>query len=162
MHIDSGLYQQELGKELRQLRRRRGWTRKQLNSAMQADISLQTLATYELGTRQCSVVRLAEICAALDEQPHLVLQRVDQRIFAAASGDVQVDLRRVASTPQPELQPLRRWAASQMGLDSTAATGVVSLNLSAVERMAELCGVETHDLLTRLSQLSPASSPNGQ
>src|SRR5690606_17619059 len=51
VQVNGELYQQALGEELRLLRNRRGWTRKQLNQHLQSDISLQTLATYELGTR---------------------------------------------------------------------------------------------------------------
>lgn len=152
MHIDSDLYQQVLGDELRRLRKKRGWTRKELNGHLQSDISLQTLATYELGTRQCSVVRLAEICIALGEQPHEVLFRVDKAIFAGAPGEVQIDLSKVAESDQPELLPLRRWAADR--LQSNAATEM-SLNLPAIERMAELCGLQPHELLASLRQMRP-------
>src|SRR3981081_3049844 len=62
--IDAETYQRILGDELRKLRRQRGWTRKELNQHLQSEISLQTLATYELGTRQCSVVRLVGLWPA--------------------------------------------------------------------------------------------------
>ncbi|HEU5110532.1 MAG TPA: helix-turn-helix transcriptional regulator, partial [Micromonosporaceae bacterium] len=73
MELDVATYQRVLGDELRLLRKRRGWTRKDLNDRLRRDISLQTLATYELGTRQISVIRLVEICHALDELPHDLL-----------------------------------------------------------------------------------------
>jgi transcriptional regulator with XRE-family HTH domain len=158
VHVDSDLYQQTLGDELRKLRKRRGWTRKQLNQHLQSDISLQTLATYELGTRQCSVVRLAEICIALGEQPHEVLARVDKTLFAGAPGEVQIDLAKVADSTLPELLPLRRWAADR--LISMPASAEVSLNLAAIERMAELCGIKPAELLDRLRELSSLGTPN--
>lgn len=158
MHIDSDLYQQVLGDELRKLRKKRGWTRKQLNKQLQSDISLQTLATYELGTRQCSVVRLAEICVAMGEQPHEVLARVDKTLFVGAPGEVHIDLVKVVDSTHPELLPLRRWAADRLSQASTPAASEVSLNLAAIERMAELCGVQTHELLSHLRELSVASS----
>lgn len=161
MQIDSDLYQQVLGDELRKLRKRRGWTRKQLNRELQSDISLQTLATYELGTRQCSVVRLAEICVALGEQPHEVLERVDKALFVGSPGEVHVDLVKVVDSTKPELLPLRRWAADRLSHASTPAGSEISLNLAAIERMAELCGVQTHELLSSLRELSSVSSPNG-
>ncbi|MGH3950246.1 MAG: helix-turn-helix domain-containing protein, partial [Pseudonocardiaceae bacterium] len=83
MRFDVETYQRVLGDELRKARKRRGWTRKELNNNLQSDISLQTLATYELGTRQCSVVRLAEICTAMGEQPQEVLARVHTRVFGS-------------------------------------------------------------------------------
>src|SRR5947208_15792184 len=96
VHIDADTYQQVLGDEIRRLRKQRGWTRKDLNGRLQSDISLQTLATYELGTRQCSVVRFVEICLALDERPHELLARVHERLFTDAPvGRIRVDRRKV-------------------------------------------------------------------
>lgn len=161
MRIDSDLYQQVLGDELRKLRKKRGWTRKQLNHNLQSDISLQTLATYELGTRQCSVVRLAEICVALGEQPHEVLERVDKALFVGSPGEVHIDLVKVVDSTQPELLPLRRWAADRLSQASTPAASEISLNLPAIERMAELCGVQTHELMDHLREMSGVGSSNG-
>ncbi|MGH3433577.1 MAG: helix-turn-helix domain-containing protein [Thermocrispum sp.] len=160
MQVDGEVYQQALGHQLRQLRKRRGWTRKQLNQQLHADISLQTLATYELGTRQCSVVRLAEICLALGEQPHEVLARVDRSVFAGSPGEVQIDLVKVVDSAEPELLPLRRWAAGR--LEHALPSGTeVSLNLAAVEWMAELCGLQPAELLDRLRTLSAERNGNG-
>lgn len=154
MHIDGQEYQRVLGEELRKLRRRRGWTRKQLNHNLQSGISLQTLATYELGTRQCSVVRLAEICAAMGEQPHEVLARVDERVYSRSAGHIQINLLKVIDDAQPELLPLRRWAQDRLAKENGAAQPDVRLDLPAVERMAELCGVDTIELLSRLGRIS--------
>lgn len=154
VHVNGELYQQTLGKELRLLRKRRGWTRKQLNERLQSDISLQTLATYELGTRQCSVVRLTEICVALGEQPHELLERVDRAVFAP--GDVQVDLAKVAVTDEPELLPLRRWAADRLA--QPHANAQVRLNRAAIEHMAALCGLSPDALLDRLKLFTVGDS----
>lgn len=155
--FDGTTYQQMLGVELRRLRKLRGWTRKQLNDHLQSDISLQTLATYELGTRQCSVVRLAEICQALGVQPHDVLAKVDRDLFTASSGEIQVDLAEIAGTTEPELLPLRRWAQDRLSRDSAPGSREIRLNLQAIERMAELCGMATTDLTADLRALSRAT-----
>ena len=103
MQIDTAAYQRVLGDELRSLRKQRGWTRKELNRRLQSDISLQTLATYELGTRQCSVVRLVEICVALGVPAHEVLARVHERVFGdAPAGHLSVDLATVVADPRPQ------------------------------------------------------------
>ncbi len=112
--IDAEHYQRVLGDELRKLRRGRGWTRKELNAHLQSEISLQTLATYELGTRQCSVVRLVELCVAMDELPQDLLAKVHSRVFTEEPGRVRVDLRRVVAEAGPELTPLRRWAEGRL------------------------------------------------
>jgi transcriptional regulator with XRE-family HTH domain len=155
VQLDTATYQRVLGDELRRLRKQRGWTRRDLNRRLQSDISLQTLATYELGTRQCSVVRLVEICIALDEVPHELLARVHQRVFSDSPvGRIRIDLRKVVRDEQPELQPLRRWAKGRLA-DTSAPHGPdVSLDISALERMAELCGLETVELIARLRQIS--------
>lgn len=153
MRIDVETYQRVLGDELRKVRKRRGWTRKELNQKLQTDISLQTLATYELGTRQCSVVRLAEICLAMNEPPHEVLARVHARLFGSTPTQVHVNLLAVAEDTQPELAPLRRWAQDRL-LKQQNGGHEVHLDVSAIERMAELCGVAPADLVDRIRKLS--------
>ncbi|HVV13912.1 helix-turn-helix domain-containing protein [Amycolatopsis sp.] len=158
MLIDSDVYQRVLGEELRKLRRRRGWTRKELNQHLQSDISLQTLATYELGTRQCSVVRLVELCLAMDELPQDLLARVHRRVFTDEPGKVRLDLARIVADHQVELLPLRRWADDRMR--QAAGATEVQLDRPALERMAELCGIPVTDLMTRLRTMS-APAPGG-
>ena len=154
MLLDTPLYQRILGDEIRTLRKKRGWTRKELNERLQSDISLQTLATYELGTRQCSVTRLVEICIALEEQPHELLARVHARIFTDIPvGRIRIDLRKVVRDTSPRLLPLRRWAAGRLAEEGGMHGLEVHLDLPAVERMAELCELETVDLIARLRKL---------
>ncbi|GAA3437283.1 helix-turn-helix domain-containing protein [Kutzneria kofuensis] len=153
VRIDPMTYQRVLGDELRKLRKQRGWTRKVLQGKLQTEVSLQTLATYELGTRQCSVVRLAEICLALDAMPHDLLARVHGRIFTDAPGEhIRLELSRVVEDAQPELLPLRRWARDRLRA-ANARTAEVQLDLPALEQLAELCGVDTVDLMGRLRQV---------
>lgn len=156
--MDVTTYQRVLGDEIRRLRKRRGLTRKQLNKRLQSDISLQTLATYELGTRQCTVPRFVEICLALDEMPHELMARVHERVFAdAPRGRIRVDLRKVAADPQPDLLPLHRWAKGRLAQVRPTSSAEVQLDLAALEQMAELCGVETVELIRRLRQLGASS-----
>lgn len=161
MQLDTATYQRVLGDELRRLRKQRGWTRRDLNRRLQSDISLQTLATYELGTRQCSVVRLVEICLALDEVPHELMARVHQRVFSDSPvGRIRIDLRKVVRDTQPELLPLRRWAKGRLTeLNGTPGSADVNLDISALERMAELCGLETVELIARLRTIAGSAEP---
>lgn len=158
MQIDTSAYQRVLGDEIRRLRKQRGWTRKDLNTRLQSEISLQTLATYELGTRHVSVVRFVEICLALGMPPHEVLARVHERVFADTTlGRIRIDLRRVVRDRTSELQPLRRWAKGR--LDETGGRVIdVQLDITALERMAELCGLQTVELIGRLRELGAAST----
>jgi transcriptional regulator with XRE-family HTH domain len=152
--IDAETYQRILGDELRKLRRQRGWTRKELNQHLQSEISLQTLATYELGTRQCSVVRLVELCVAMDELPQDLLAKVHRRVVVDEPGRVRVDLTKVIADGQPELLPLRRWAEDRLNRAAPMASTEIQLDLPALERMAELCGIPTVDLIGRLRKLA--------
>lgn len=162
MRLDTATYQRVLGDELRRLRKERGWTRRDLNRRLQSDISLQTLATYELGTRQCSVVRLVEICLALDEVPHELLARVHQRVFSESPvGRIRIDLRRIVRDDHAELLPLRRWARGKLAEYNGHQPPEVSLDISALEQMAELCRMETVELIARLRQIAaPVPDPD--
>lgn len=156
MHIDAAGYQRVLGDELRRVRKQRGWTRKDLQHRLDNDISLQTLATYELGTRQCSVVRLAELCVAMEVLPHDVLARVHDRVFSdERPGHIRVDLATVVGDTQPELLPLRRWAVDRLHQTPPGRSAEIHLDLAALEQMAELCGLDTVELISRLRALNP-------
>jgi hypothetical protein len=155
--IDAGSYQRTLGDELRRARKRLGWTRTNLQERLQTEISLQTLATYELGTRQCSVVRFVELCLAMDERPDELLGRAHNRMFATGEQDkVRVDLQSLARDQQPELQPFRRWANDRLR-ESGGTRTEIYLDLPALERLAELCGLDTVELIERLRKLPRAA-----
>jgi transcriptional regulator with XRE-family HTH domain len=157
VRLDAATYQRVLGDEIRRLRKLRGWTRKDLNERLQSDISLQTLATYELGTRQCSVTRFVEICLALEELPHELLARVHERVFTdAPTSRLRIDLRKVVRDRQPELLPLRRWAIGRLAGEPGPHGTEVHLDFSALERMAELCNLDTVDLIARLRNIGGA------
>jgi transcriptional regulator with XRE-family HTH domain len=154
VRLDVATYQRVLGDEIRRLRKQRSWTRKDLNERLQSEISLQTLATYELGTRQVSVIRFVEICLALDELPQELLARVHERVFTDIPvGRIRIDLRKVVRDRQPELLPFRRWAAGRLAAVPAPQNGEVHLDITALERMAELCGMETVDLIARLRKI---------
>lgn len=160
MHIDAAAVQRVLGDELRRVRKQRGWTRRELRHHLGSTVSLQTLATYELGTRQCSVVRLVELCVAMDVLPQDLLARVHDRVFSnERPGQIRVDLARVVNDQQPELLPLRRWAQDRLGQLEQGASPEIHLDLPALERMAELCGIDTVELISRLRRLSGPSRP---
>lgn len=156
VQLDAGAYQRILGEELRGLRERRGLTRRDLRHRLQSDLSLQTIATYELGTRQCSVVRLVELCLALDETPDRLLERVAERYFAGAAtpGRIRVDLRKVVQADHHDLVPFQRWAAGKLAEGDGARPGEVNLDIGALERLAELCGLETAELIARIRAIS--------
>lgn len=160
VELDIASYQRALGDELRRIRRQRGWTRKDLQEHMPSEVSLQTLATYELGTRQCTVIRLVELCMALDFPPPELLARVQDRVFGTErSGKVKVDLARLVKDEQPELRPFQRWARDRLG--ETGSQQEVQLDLPALERLGELCGLDTMELVSKLRPYTNRSAECG-
>jgi transcriptional regulator with XRE-family HTH domain len=146
-----------LGDELRRARNERGWTRRELMRHLASDISIQTVATYEAGSRQCSVVRLVELCDAMGVHAHDLLARVHERAEADASDRLVLDLNRIVRNCPPELMPLRRWAQQRLAQCDRGQAHAVPVDLVALESMAQLCGVTTVDLIRRLRQLVRAT-----
>lgn len=152
--LDTSAYARILGDELRRLRQQRGWTRRDLRKRVPGDLSLQTLATYELGTRACTTARLVEICLALDELPHELLARVHRRVFPAdLDTGLHLNLHAVAYAQTPQLQPLRRWAAHHLNHHPTPRNAAITLDQTAIEQLAILCNTTVPDLLTHLHPL---------
>lgn len=156
-----------LGNELRTARKQRGWTRKQMRAHLAADnadtdndeMSLQTLATYELGTRRISVERFVELCAVLDQPPDQLLRRAITGAFGADHADrVRVDLPTLARTADPRLAHLRRWAAVRVHQRPAALPPVEELDEHALAALAALAGITSSELVHALRDLAGASS----
>jgi transcriptional regulator with XRE-family HTH domain len=147
---DLAAYPMALGKELRRRRAARGWTRKDLLSRLPGDISVQTLATYELGTRGISVLRLVALCEALGTTAQELLASTEYSIRPLHSGQISVDLRLLARDTRPELVPAQRWAASRLRTLGDGESGVTTLDRPAVEQLARLCGLAPTALLHAL------------
>lgn len=156
-----------LGNELRTARKQRGWTRKQMRAHLAADadgseddeVSLQTLATYELGTRRISVERLVELCAALEQPPDQLLLRAITGAFGADHADrVTVDLSALVRTADPRLAHLRRWAAIRVRQRPAALPPVEELDEHALAALAALAGTTSTELVHALRDLAGAPS----
>ncbi|WP_084794808.1 helix-turn-helix domain-containing protein [Actinokineospora bangkokensis] len=148
--MDGVAYQRALGRELQQMRMRRRWTRAQLVRRLPVELSAQALASYETGTRSCTVVRFVELCMALETSPHDLLERVhDQVSRDDHPASLKVDLTRLALDDRQPLAPARRWAAAEVGRQ---AGGSRDLDLSALESLAALCGLPVVELVRMLRQ----------
>ncbi|HEX3789478.1 MAG TPA: helix-turn-helix transcriptional regulator [Pseudonocardiaceae bacterium] len=139
-----------LGDELRQTRKARGWTRKDLQAHLESEISLPALAAYELGTRTLSVVKLVELCAALGTSAPELLGRVHARLSPGPSGTIDVDLRTLATHARPELEPVRGLAARQVRDLPGDRPSVVALHPAAIQYLAQLCDLPASELVTAL------------
>jgi transcriptional regulator with XRE-family HTH domain len=147
-----------LGDELRKTRVSRRWTRQQLahqlSTQLGVSVSLQTIATYELGTRNVSVPRLAELCYVLGVSMSAVLSNVDTRTAASAARphEIRVDLRAVAASDRAELAPAREWARAKLVQCKSAPSSkeVVTITVDALGWLAKLCNVPTTDIVVAL------------
>ncbi|WP_307860543.1 helix-turn-helix domain-containing protein [Actinokineospora baliensis] len=139
-----------IGHELRTAREALGWTRAQLVSQLDREVHSQTIATYELGIRQCTLGRFVAICDALGIPAPQVLTNamrragVEPHLLACA-----VDLRLLVRDRSPDLEPLRRWAQHRLdaGVDED---GIVHLEPTLVAELAVFCGLAHVELFRRL------------
>ncbi|NBH09073.1 helix-turn-helix domain-containing protein [Amycolatopsis sp. SID8362] len=141
--FDITQYRRVLGSELQRSRRRRGLTRLQLSVELDGAVSTSTLAAYESGARQCAVLRLNEICVALDEPAHELLERVGDRLGLSGQWPVPVDLNRLAEDESVPLEPLRRWARVRL---RDASTPEVLIPEYAFAPLATLSGSSVEDI----------------
>ncbi|WP_103341136.1 helix-turn-helix domain-containing protein [Amycolatopsis sp. CA-126428] len=154
--IDNVRYRRVLGDELRQARAERGWTREELRSRMGGGLSLQTLATYEQGTRQCTLIRFVELCVALGESPSDLLARAHRRMAAGPETGLRLDLTRIVHSAPPALEPLRRWAQNRLALSASPDDAKEVIPPAAIEQLARLCGMSVAGVVTALGQLAPS------
>lgn len=140
-----------LGDELSALRKDRGWTRLDLLHQAELDISPQTLATYEHGTRQCTVVRLWDLADVLDNPIDQLISRVMRRLGQWEASGVTIDLRTAAGPTLADLAPLQGWAKAQLATLPHNRVPVVTLSQAALDRLAQLCGLDTAELVHRLT-----------
>lgn len=153
MIVDSARCSRLLGIELRRIRLEHGWTREELIRLARLDIAMQTLATYELGTRVMPVPRLFDLAEALGVLPQDLVSRVYRRLFPADCDLLEVDLRALARDQRSELGPAQRWAASRLHAlgwrDHT-----IWLDFTALTLLAQLCGIPTQRLRGVLEKLA--------
>jgi transcriptional regulator with XRE-family HTH domain len=145
-----------LGEELRRARTASGLSRAQVVADLVDDIHEQTLATYELGTRQCTVARLVQICRVLDlGAPDLLGLALQRAMVDLHLLKVQVDLHAVLADDSEELAPMRLWAANRLALSALDGSATVHLDPGTVVEMAFLCGLTVDGLAKHLRDFAP-------
>ncbi|HEV7651312.1 MAG TPA: helix-turn-helix transcriptional regulator [Actinophytocola sp.] len=91
-----------LGYELRRRRKESGMTRASLRARLREttgqDISIQTLATYELGTRSVTLERLIGLCIAQGFRLSDLVSTVEDDVLDGDTHTLTVDLRTIVTT----------------------------------------------------------------
>jgi transcriptional regulator with XRE-family HTH domain len=149
-----------LGDELRKARRRQGWRRRDLRERLTMEMSLQALATYELGTRAITVVKLLELAEVLEVPLPDLLDRTLRRIEDIRSGAI-VDLVVLARSKRPELAPLRHWAQARLAHARMRESTLVKLDRIGIRWLAELSGVPPAELVRLVRDESTVDEPDG-
>lgn len=146
-----------LGDELRSARKAREWNRKELRDQLilgGGDLCVQTLASYELGTRNIQVRRLVQIALTVNAAPQELFHRAFDRTFGdSGRANVEVQLSALAHTHHPHLSRLRQWADArhrQTGYDPAAR---IRLDTLAVQTMAAFSEVDPTELIAALRSL---------
>lgn len=154
-------FKKNLGAELKNIRRNeRRLSRAEVCERMaqitgNEDFSVQTLGTYEQGTRNFTVARLLEVCAALDVRADKLFASVYERTFpdqVTQNFDlITVNLSLITESEDARLQPLRPWAQealhhsgrSQLVLDRTGLRAFThQTGLTQDELLALLRGID--------------------
>lgn len=147
-----------LGEELRRARENVGWSQAELVRRMPSELHVKTLATYEQGVRQCTVVRLIEICRTLGvAAPDLLGRALQHMEVDLQTVGMQVDLHAMARDTRAELRQLRRWARNRLLINP--ASGVARLDRGAVQEMAAVIGLTLSDLVRYLDMFRPQTAP---
>jgi hypothetical protein len=110
----------------------------------------ETLARYENGdgAADLTVVTFAQICRTLGEVPNTVLARVD-----AVDGAVVVDLGMVATSGDPDLRVLHRWA--ERCLSSSGDASIIAVPVRVVAALARSHGVDPITVVSALGACVP-------
>jgi transcriptional regulator with XRE-family HTH domain len=145
-----------LGEELRRARERTGLSQSELAARMPSELHPKTLASYEQGVRQCTVVRFCEIARALQASATDLLTRALHRAeIDLQAVDLQVDLHALTNDARPELRPLRRWARARLAMYPTAT--LTRLDGRVIQEMALIFGTTLTDLISMLAMFTPDS-----
>lgn len=135
--------------ELRHARERRGLSRAAFLAESGLDIAVQTLATYEHGTRAVGLSQLFTLCRALEIDPIALLNRV-YRTVGGTDTEIRVDLGKLAQSADPRLRPLRVWARLRVRDRPSGEDIEVAFGTEALDGMAGLCRMDHAEFVDAL------------
>jgi transcriptional regulator with XRE-family HTH domain len=153
--FDRQAFAELVGKMLMRERKSRKWTRRELIELLGGTplLSIPTVATYEHADRVISLVRFVELCLTMGIRPSELLRDVEVMAFGPAASTLSFNIKALAHCSNDKLVPLREWARSRQasaGVDSH----VVSMDIRAVQSMADTCGIAVPELLAEVARLN--------
>lgn len=140
-----------LGDEMKQARRLRGWTQRDLTSRLPWAASVQTVASYERGTRHMPVARFVDVANALGQPAADLLTRAWKRATNDRGPGLCLKLPALAEHRRDALTPLRRWARCRLHEVPEGRRTVLLVSWSALASLATLCEVDADDLVQQLT-----------
>lgn len=138
-------YYQELGANIRQLRKLRGYSLPELSDRIQAqsgaDFSANLISMWERGERRITVSQLDSVCKGLDCTPNLLCpgynapasQRVLQEYTALPEDEKRI-LEYAALEWDGNVHALIQFAALYMALPRRLREGIAFVGISAFEK----------------------------
>ena len=143
-----------IGHQLRRARQAAGLTRAQVGARIGSGIHPQTLAAYERGVRQCTGVRLIEICIAMGVPAPDIIQWAMQTVQAdLPTVGIEVDLRVIIRAKEEIPAPMWTWARTQLGDDPE--TDIAHLSWAVIQELTELWQIEQSALVRLLLEFTP-------
>jgi hypothetical protein len=142
-----------VGEELRCLREARHWSRLRLVEKLPSGIGDRTLLSYEHGTRQMTLLRLAELSWALDVAAPTVFSRGLQRAgLLIETLTIAVDLQALLADDRVTFRPLEQWAKNTL---NDHPNGIAEVEPAVVKNLARCIGCTQRELTDHLLRFIP-------
>lgn len=149
-----------LGAEARAAREAVGLTRPQLVAHLPFKITVPTLLNWELGHRQISYARLAELARALHRTAPDLLRSAIGRVESLQSQLVELDPSLLAADTDPRFETLRVWAVNKHAATADKHADEsprVRVHHTVVREWAVLVGVPLPHLVKYLETAAAAN-----
>ena len=142
-----------IGEELRRTREALGWSRAHLVSRLPSGIGDRALLSYEHGTRPLTLLRLIEICRALEVAAPTILNQALQRARIHLQNlNLRINLRFLLNDRSPKFRPMHQWARNKLNENPD---GVAELPPASVRELATFVGCGYEELAGWLARFLP-------
>lgn len=146
-----------IGEELRSAREAKRWTRDAFVTRLPSGVGTRTVLSYETGSRTLTVMRMIEICRALNVSPAAVMTRSFRRARIFLENlEVPVDLSALLHDRTPRFLPLQVWARRKL---NRYGQRLVDLSSEVVDELADFLDCSSAELTAYLSKFVPDELP---